>query len=185
MYTFVKLRSELHDIDYPWKLVCEDMETMNEHALAYLKPVIKTGMDDMIQHATKGYHISSWWASAMLPLFHGAPQGLNVLEASMTIEKDLYDTKSRMIEESGGVYLTDGPSYMSFSEHLTVVDTLVKENISFPHYSEEDIIVKRWQGGVHYYAQVGGLDVVIDGKQNWNDAMMARRMALKYLKEIS
>ena len=133
MYTFVKLRNEPHDINYPWKLVCDSMEIMTDHAIAYIKPAIKKGMDDMILHVQDGLHISSYWASAMLPLLFDSCQGLNILEASMTVERDLYETKVRMLNDLGGIYLSDTPSYMPFTDDLEIVDSLVKEDISFPN----------------------------------------------------
>jgi len=184
LYRFVKLRNEKHDIDYSWRLSCEDRVTMNKHAQTYIKPEIGKGISDIIQHAKDGFHISSYWASALLPLLM-TDEEMSVLQASCKVELDLYNAKINMIENDGGVYLTDGMPYMPFSNDLIVVGELVKPTISFPNYTEKDIHVHLWPGGSHYYAKIGGLDVTDkDGNVKWNTSGMARNKALEFLETL-
>lgn len=52
-------------------------------------------------------------------------------------------------------------------------------------YTLDDIKVKRWEGGAHWYAKVGNMDVVIDGEQKWGAKWKAQEMAERFLKEYN
>lgn len=181
MYRFVKLHHEKYNISYPWMLECKSLDIVRDHANVYLKSIIGDGMNDLLKHITKGYHISTYWAQALQIKFWD--REVSVLKASTELELQLLTDKLEVIENQGGIYLTDGPSYMPFTDDFEELDVILKEDISFPFYSEKDINIKRWNLGVHYYATIGNIDVVINGVKKWNTPEHAKRMALKFLKD--
>ena len=51
-------------------------------------------------------------------------------------------------------------------------------------YTKEDIRVKRWYNGVHWYAKIGLVDVVIDGEQIWGAKWVAQKKAEEFLESL-
>jgi len=137
-------------------------------------------MDDMLS-SRDGSHLSTIWAYAMhLQFFYDEP--ISILEASTKLELELLEGKLNLIKEQGGIYLTDGPAYMPYSKELEVIDTIVKEDILFPTYTEEDIKIIKWNDGIHWYAKVGRMDIVDDeGNQKWNTKKEAEQKAKEFL----
>ena len=69
--------------------------------------------------------------------------------------------------------------------YFTVPDDSEIEFVSLEEkYSVEDIKISRWDGGVHWYAKIGQIDVVIDNEQKWNARWVAQKKAEQYLKEM-
>jgi hypothetical protein len=59
-----------------------------------------------------------------------------------------------------------------------------KKNDTFYEDCGEYRIFK-WPGGNHYYAKVGNVDVVWEGRQKWNIESGAKRAAVNFLKHNS
>ena len=58
--------------------------------------------------------------------------------------------------------------------------------INNDNYSENDIKIKKWWGGLHYYAKVGNVDVVDDfGNVKWNSEKEAKEIALKFMQDLN
>lgn len=70
--------------------------------------------------------------------------------------------------------------------HFTLTSTAEYEILSEKDkYTEADIKLLRWKGGVHWYAKIGYIDVVIDGEQKWNTRWIAEKKAKQFLKELN
>lgn len=52
-------------------------------------------------------------------------------------------------------------------------------------YTENDIRVIRFPDGVHWYAKISNIDVVIDGEQKWNAKWVAKKKAEQFLNEMN
>jgi len=62
----------------------------------------------------------------------------------------------------------------------------VVEYIKPLRYTEEDIHIKKWGGGRHYYAKVGTIDVVdCDGNVKWNSYDAAKLESIKMMRELN
>ena len=51
-------------------------------------------------------------------------------------------------------------------------------------YTEDDIRFLKFSDGVHWYAKISNIDVVIDNEQKWNAKWIAKKKALQFLKEM-
>jgi len=51
-------------------------------------------------------------------------------------------------------------------------------------YTESDIKILKYANGVHWYAKIRNLDVVIDGEQKWNAKWVAQQKAKEYLNTL-
>jgi len=51
-------------------------------------------------------------------------------------------------------------------------------------YTRDDIKVSRWPGGVHWYAKVSTIDVIIDDEQKWGAKWVAQKKAEEFLENL-
>ena len=84
----------------------------------------------------------------------------------------ILDGKILVIRPSNGV------SWFTLCEGDTYEIISTKER-----YTLDDIRVMRFPDGVHWYAKIGRIDVVIDGEQKWDLKFVAQQKAEQYLKE--
>lgn len=80
----------------------------------------------------------------------------------------------RVLEDCGVVYVSTEGSYCShmvgsFSDcEDRPMEVYEKEGADFPFFSEDDIRLKQWEDGEHWYAYVGDLPVLLDGKYKYD-----------------
>lgn len=88
--------------------------------------------------------------------------------------KDILDGKKLVINKNGG-YFTIKPN-----------DKYEILEIKNDNYTEKDIKVNKWWGGVHWYAKVGKIDVIDEfGNIKWNTESIARKKANEYLNKLN
>ena len=79
------------------------------------------------------------------------------------------------VEKYGTIYLNQNGGWMTMGNHFTIINR-VKQTF-FPMWKKEDIKIIKWPGGVHFYAKIGTMDVVVDGKQKWDTHTEAQQHA--------
>ncbi len=55
------------------------------------------------------------------------------------------------------------------------------EKLMWPVFKEDDIRVKTWPGGTHFYAYIGPVQVKQDGELKWDTEEEARQAAMAYV----
>lgn len=74
-----------------------------------------------------------------------------------------------------------------FDETCSVIcDEVYKNSLVFPDVerpSIEDVNFIVWNGGKHWYAKIGKMDVVVNGEQKWNTKEEAINAAKSYIDE--
>ncbi len=181
-YKFVKLHDSRTGLDYPWILECIDVKTLGEHTKKYMGQQIGNGIKDFFRRYD--YHANTNWRSAV-EVLGKIKGGISFAEQSMILENQVLNGKTRVLFEYGKLYLRENGSYMTESDTMNVTDTLILDKISWPNYKEEDIKVYKWANGTHYYARIGGMDVVdSDGNQKWDTRKEANEKALEELKNL-
>ena len=84
-------------------------------------------------------------------------------------------------------YLGDLCSYGLDSQKMA---TVYRDKLVFPNYTKKDIRISKWgDGGAHYYAKVGEIEVKEkDSKgevvMKWNSYEEAYQKALEYCSEV-
>lgn len=63
----------------------------------------------------------------------------------------------------------------------TIIKTVHSDNFIFPSYTKKDIRVKRWDGGTHYYAYIGEIQVAGKDVVKWDTYKEAFDMATRYI----
>lgn len=179
MYRFVKIK--YHDIDYgQWYLYCDSLTIMEEHMRKYVKLDMITGIKDKIKYPYR--HASSEWRSCveMLQEIHEK----SFIEASLQLENTMWQNKINSLLKDNILLLTSGCAYMELIDDFDIVESVWLNEMKFPQYNKSDIRVLQWPGGNHYYAKIGNVDVVYNGKQKWNTYDDAKHHAELYYESL-
>lgn len=82
------------------------------------------------------------------------------------------------IRKYGAVYLNSvgGHTFL-----LNYTQFCRRKELVFPNYSKKDIRIKRFEGGFHYYAHIGDLEVRDGERMKWDNYEDAYAMALSIL----
>jgi hypothetical protein len=193
-YTFVKIKDTHYNIDYPWILECNNIETLMEHTEKYMGTTIEKGVKDWFDinknsTTTKdGYryvpHMTTYWCSHVKTLMD--INGSSFIEQSTKLENQVFQGKLKQLFNGKTLYLREFGSYMVDSDSHVITNKIVTDKMVYPEYSEKDITIKQWSGGTHYYAKIGNMDVVDeDGNQKWDTYDEAYQKALEELKTLT
>lgn len=84
----------------------------------------------------------------------------------------------RYIREYGAVYINRVGGH-TFS--LNYTQFCRRKELVFPDFKKEDIRIKRFHGGCHYYAYIGDMQLHNGEQSKWNTHDAAYEAALKYI----
>jgi len=180
-YKFVRLKCNHYNMEYPWILECKDIETLIEHTEKYMNTEIERGVKDWFK-SQKG-HLTTNYASAVekMMIFTGN----NFIKESTIMENKIFQGKLKMLLKFGTLYLRENGSYMVHSDSLIIIDKKVMDEMVWPEYTVDDIKISKWDGGSHYYAKIGRMDVTdADGNVKWNTHKEAKRHALVFFENL-
>lgn len=192
-YHFVKV-GLVNDPTYngTWYFKPETKEDVDEHWNKYVVSEIHDGVREYVDrlkaHAegkSMGHSTTEWgclmdiWASAT-----GQPNIIRLFKE----ETELYYNRMRDINEGREIYLSEGLTVFMLTEGYTeVIEHYYSDTLSFPteKYTIDDVRYIQWDGGKHWYAKIGKLDIVDDnGNQKWNTKAEAEQAAKEYIKKL-
>ena len=85
------------------------------------------------------------------------------------------------------LYGEEGLSCQAFDDRFcTIIDEIEVDTLIFPNMerpSIDDVRFIMWDGGKHWYAKIGKLDVVVNGIQKWDTKEEAIKAAKQYINE--
>jgi hypothetical protein len=110
---------------------------------------------------------------------------VSVLDFIDVLTDSVFKVKEKLIDEGHTLYINKAGGFMPFlGPEYEVKETIISEELAFPEYSEKDIKIIKWPNGVHYYAKVGSMDVVVDDEMKWKTEERAYEKALEFLKDM-
>jgi hypothetical protein len=71
-------------------------------------------------------------------------------------------------------------SYFTIDDDNSTIEILEKVV-----YNTDDIKISKFLYGSHYYAKISSIQVIIDGKQQWNTVEMAQQKAEEFLADLN
>ena len=133
----------------------------------------KNGEQYTVQHSEYGFlarHLAEWTGSNALDAYSQIP----ALQKE-AMEKVLNETGSLLINRSGGFHT---------GKNMSEAHPFVwKNSLTFPKYSKNDIRIKRFQDGKHYYAYIGDVQVRDGDTLKWNTEEEAIAAATSYIRK--
>lgn len=166
----------------------DDDEHWNKYVACEINDGVKEYVDHLKAHAEGAYigHYTTQWGSLIATLSDATEQPSIV--RIMKEETELYYNRMKDINEGREIYLSEGLSVFMLTEGYTEIKEHYYSNtLSFPteKYTLDDVRYIQWDGGRHWYAKIGKLDIVdSNGNQKWNTKAEAEKAAKEYFREL-
>lgn len=170
-----------------WYLVADSIEVIKEHWRKYCASYIKEGIRQIVNKFSKQME--------NVPAGHYTNSFANVVEITSEIKRiPLWQAATELENEALNSRITTfnkGNFNQCLSHDMTIliyndtVSTVIEEKYSdiltFPDEEKpsiDDVRFIQWNGGEHWYAKIGKLDVVdVDNNQKWNTKEEAEKAA--------
>jgi len=193
MYNFVKIKDNRTGLKYPWILECNDITTLVEHTDKCMGHTIKEGVQDWFGKTMNAKklsptyvykeHFTTDWASVCESF--AKMRGEHFIASSTRLENEIFQGKAKQLFNGRTLYLREIGSYMIDSKDFEITDRLASDTLVYPGYTKADIKIKKWDGGTHYYAKIGKMDVIDkEGNQKWNTRWEAQQAAEEELNNL-
>ena len=151
-----------------------------------MKPVISDGSRKLakkIFSGTKG-HFTNEFEQAVEVWMNSTNDSLIV--SMLQIENEAFRNRLQMFRSGREIYLSHSIQVVTVATRFVDILTMTERNaLTFPDEEKpemKDVRFIVWEGGVHYYAKIGKLDIVDkDGNQKWNTRAEAESAARWYI----
>ena len=191
-YKFIKVQSKslpdnAESKGY-WLFCPQTEEQLIEHWNKYVKPVISDGSRKLakkIFSGTKG-HFTNDFEQAVEVWMNSTNDSLIV--SMLQIENEAFRNRLQMFRSGREIYLSHSIQVVTVDTRFVDILTTTERNVlTFPDEERpemKDVRFIVWEGGVHYYAKIGKLDIVDkDGNQKWNTRAEAESAARWYINQ--
>lgn len=109
----------------------------------------------------------------------------SVVQGMSTLTSMLFETQFNAISAGHTLWFNDLGGY-NYGLDKQKIATVYRDKLRFPNYTKKDIRISKWaDGGVHYYAKVGEIEVKEKNSKGetvmkWNTHEEAYQKALEY-----
>lgn len=171
----VRLSGFDHHFPEEWVLAVTDRLQLTEYASLTHPSFVKAAFSEFMNVVEKKSHFknSHAWAANMLAECHKTNFG----DSLFNLFEKVLVCQAQAIKEGKHVALKQNGSWST----LDAYDTLEVRTLEQLTWPDATVVVTKWPGGVHFYAKVGGVDVVMDGEQKWPTKEAAERAAAKFI----
>lgn len=174
------------ELTYDWLLVMETPEdVVNFHEkIDGLK--IRKAWDNLDEVSRGRAHINTTLGTLIK---YTAKEGESIVEATARIMDKIVLGKISCVLRFGKIYQNKVGGYFPHSDDIEVLEEMIVDsdtNIIFPSYTKDDIHIKRWADGKHFYAYVGDFWVTnLSGKNKFDTEREAQDAANYYLHRLN
>ncbi len=192
-YHFVKVKA-VHDPNHKgcWYFKPESKSDVEEHWNKYVAGEINDGVREYVDHLKAhaegrfiGHYTTQW--GSLIETITAATERPSIVNI-MKQETELYYNRMRDISQGREIYLSEGLTVFMLTEGYTeIVEHYYSDTLAFPteKYTIDDVRFIQWNGGKHWYAKIGKIDIVDNnGNQKWNTKSEAVQAAKEYLTRL-
>lgn len=189
-YTFVKIGKikPTEDSKDMWYFKPNSVEQVIEHWQKYTAAVIREGskfITDRIFNQVNGHSTNQFVIAVEAT---NSVTGGNIIVDMAQVENMAYNNRINDYLKGREIYLTTDMVVFTLDKRFfEIKEIIVKDTLTFPHEEKpslDDVRYIMWDGGQHYYAKIGKLDVVDkDGNQKWNTKEEAIEAAKWYIEK--
>lgn len=185
-YKFVKVRNKKTGT-YIWLFEPNGALQVIEHWQKYPMSVIREGFQFLARKIILGKmgNCSNDFERAVEAYANG--MNTNIAYAIEKVKDDALFARLQSIEKRT-IYLNSGIQVIIIDDRFCEIEQIIeKDALTFPDEEKpkiEDVRFIVWDGGTHYYAKIGKIDVVDSvGRQKWNTKAEAMKAAEWYINE--
>lgn len=168
-----------------WYFSPNSVEQIKEHWMKYPASVIREGSRNVAHRIFESGKLGTGHATnefeEAVQRFH--PITNNFLISDMVqLENIAYNNRINDFNSGRKIYLTKGMPVVTMDERFYhIIEEVYKDELTFPDEEKPSLVnVKymQWDGGYHWYAKIGKLDVTDkDNNQKWNTKEEAEEAA--------
>jgi len=166
------------DLEYTNMILIETMEDLYEYFETIATTRVKEAAQDILETAKTGGHNTTRVGGFAQDMSRHTNQG------AIHVLCDLVGRAqaSQIMKVAQGIKIAVNPS----GGYFPIPEDSVVEIIPVCKYTEKDIKITKFDGGKHYYATIGGIEVIDQwGDKKWNTFSYAETIAKKYLKTLN
>lgn len=164
-----------------WSLKITNIELLNqyfndnqvfEHDKAHYKELQTYEKDDYRKatHSEYGWYINN-----------ALKNNISIDDAYNILAGIQYAAMYKVLQETGAIYISEIGSFHGERKEKNYNTFIHKNTLDFPKYYNEDIRIKQFPDGTHYYAYIGNIQVKDKtGILKWNSYDEAYQAALEY-----
>lgn len=159
-----------------WYLMIDSLDALNE----YIRIIWNIRKEDMlydIKQLKEKKHPTSDIISACEVL--AAAKGTDIWHEFMSLRERQHKEMTGHILAGDTLYVNSTGGYKISMDGIT--NRYESPVLRWPVFSEKDIRIKKWPGGVHFYAYIGCVQVKADDVQKWDTESDARAAAMRYV----
>ena len=113
---------------------------------------------------------------------HGVNQKTSIIDAIMDIANRTATGMLDSILTRGYVYVNKAGGY-NWSGTYEQGDFVRSKTLVWPDFTEQDIRISQFPGGMHYYAHIGNTQISQNGQRRFWPRAQAKEAAMAYLLE--
>lgn len=166
-----------------WWLLCKDIETLANFHKVTDGVIFGDALKLYWEHTDKPGH-SRYARSASLEKvieLQAEKNHESFFNAAQSIHFNLFNQQAQAIKESGGIYINSVGGYHRKESKPVNYTYCHSEKLVWPKLTEKDIRVSKFEGGQHYYAKVGNVEVRDENGIKWDSYEQAYKKALELL----
>lgn len=93
---------------------------------------------------------------------------LNIFDGIRLFRQELAFTQLHTIRQCGGIYINRKGGYHAINDSDKEYGFVRRKHLVFPSFKLNDIRIKKFEGGNHYYAYIDDMQVRDDNTVKWN-----------------
>lgn len=161
-----------------WFLKLDSLDMLNRY-MREIWNIRKAECLSDLERIKKKLHPTSDIASACQILANA--KGTGTWHEFQALRESQYAEMTQMILEGRTLYVNVNGGYNTRIDKA--INRYESETLMWPVFSEEDIRIKKWLGGTHYYAYIGHIQVKESDTLKWDSESDARMAAMRYVKK--
>lgn len=162
--------------DQDWYLMIDSKDTLTDY-LNMAWNIREEELVNEVENMKEQRHLTSVIISRCQQL--ASIKGTSILQEYETLKEIQSKEMLNQIQEGKTLYIN---SIGGYTTHLdTIINRYESEELCWPVFKEEDIRIKKWPRGIHYYAYIGPIQVKERNIRKWNTEEEARKAAIRYI----
>ena len=106
-------------------------------------------------------------------------KGTNIWQEYEALRKKQFEDMTHMVLKGETLYVNTSGGYTISLENVT--NRYESGDLRWPVFNEDDIRIKKWPGGIHYYAYIGPIQVKDGETLKWDSEEEAKAAAMSYV----
>ena len=189
MPTICRVTSKKFGFKYGWRFKISSIAELNDYWEKGRSLQLREGFSNFL-HSREGHaavgnpeyadHVSHDDGSFIATCVHTERYKENprsLVEVVVDAYDRIYTNMARCIQDFGAIYVSHIGAYMPVGKDYEELETKTIEQYVIPG---EDIRIKQWPNGTHFYAYVGNTSVEYCGKNKWDTESDARKAATSW-----